>query len=33
MTDIITKAGDAIDEIEEATTSIIDKIEDFVKGD
>jgi len=32
MTDIITEAGETIDEVEDATTNIIDKIEDFVKG-
>ena len=30
--DVIEKASEEIDEIEEATTSIIDKVEDFVRG-
>ena len=33
MKDIIEEAGETIDEVEDATTNIIDKIEGFVKGE
>jgi len=33
MKDIIQEAGETIDEVEDATVSIIDKIEGFVKGE
>lgn len=33
MKDIIEEAGETIDEVEEGTTNLIDKIEGFVKGE